>query len=99
MTHKVMTMDEWIEEFEPIKNPNDENASWDGTLFETYGDDHHSVNTAIDSGGKARHIWTLLDVDGELIVSEGYHIVNRFGHFITEKPYEDGVTYEVKDND
>jgi len=51
-------------------------------LFETYGYDLEQViNT------KYNHIWTLLDCDGKLIITAGYHIVNRMNYMITMKPW------------
>jgi hypothetical protein len=56
----------------------------DGTiLFETYGHDLEEViNTNYD------HIWTLLDCDGKLRISAGYHLVNRMNYIITQKPWK-----------
>jgi len=51
-------------------------------LFETYGYDLEQV---IDT--KYNHIWTLLDCDGKLVITAGYHIVNRMNYIITTKPW------------
>ena len=36
-----------------------------------------------------RHWWTVLDCDGKLYVSAGFHFVNRIGYIRTELPWDD----------
>lgn len=36
-----------------------------------------------------RHWWTVLDCDGKLYVSAGFHFVNRIGYIKTEIPWTD----------
>lgn len=79
-----MTYEEWIEQHKPIKNEIALNASYDGTMFETYGEEVEFV--------KAQYpytIWTLLDEDGHTWIAAGWHFVNRMGYFITEVPWTD----------
>jgi hypothetical protein len=38
-----MTYDEWIEKYRPIKNPLNPDAPYDGTMFETYGQEYEEV--------------------------------------------------------
>jgi hypothetical protein len=78
---------EQFESFEPIINHFNDNASWDGALFETYGNELEFVLTCDESC-----IWTLQDADDndegiETILCNGYHVVNRIGYIITKKPY------------
>jgi len=54
------------------------------TAFETYGEDLAFVGTQDN-----KHVWTLLDCDGKLVIGAGYHFVNRIGYIITIKPWED----------
>ena len=35
-------------------------------------------------------IWTILDCDGKLYISPGWHYVNRLEYLITEIPYKEG---------
>jgi hypothetical protein len=34
-------------------------------------------------------VWTYVDGDDGTYVTNGYHLVNRIGYFITEVPYDD----------
>ena len=61
----------------------------DGTiLFETYGEDLERVRQT-----HSRHIWTLLDCDGKLVIVAGYHLVNRMNYLITKNQWSDGTEY------
>ena len=71
-----------LQYFNPIKNHIDKNAGYDGYLFETFGKELEFVREHYN-----KNIFTLLD-DGETILS-GYHVVNRFGYFITEVENDD----------
>ena len=77
-----MNYSEWLETFKPMQNHLDENASFSGEMFETFGDEVVYVREVreIDEG----KVWTLVDCDGALFVTAGYSFVNRFGYFITE---------------
>jgi hypothetical protein len=84
-----MDYDVWFEQYRPIQNPHDNNASFDGTMFETYGPEVEQVKAA-----DVRCIWTLVDCDGRDVIESGWHFVNCLGYFITEKPFE-GESLEV----
>jgi hypothetical protein len=85
MGHKIITFEKWAEEFKPTTNHMDDNASYDGAMFETYGDELDHVRVA-----DKFNIWTLISGDnGSTWIISGYHLVNRMGYFITEKPFED----------
>ena len=85
-----MTEDEWLETYKPKVNHLDSNASWNGTMFETYGEEVDFINFAPDN-----FVWTLLDVDGDLIVSSGQSWVNRLGYFVCEVPWNDNEFHEI----
>ena len=85
-----MTEDEWLETYKPKVNHLDSNASWNGTMFETYGEEVDFVNSTPDN-----FVWTLLDVDGDLIVSSGQSWVNRLGYFVCEVPWNDNEFHEI----
>lgn len=91
-----LTEDEWFEQFKPIPNHLDENASFHdgehGYMFETYGDELEFVK-AQDSN----RIWTYSDGDdGGTYITEGYHVVNRIGYFITSVLYDDSQYYQIQ---
>jgi hypothetical protein len=79
---KEMTMEEWEATYKPITNHIDTNASFDGIMFETYGDEYEFVKSA-----NPLCIWTYGDGDdGGSYVWNGFHYINRLGYFITEVP-------------
>lgn len=79
---KELDFDLWVETYKPIKNHIDSNSSFDGTMFETYGDEVEFVRNA-----NPLCIWTYGDGDDSgSYIWNGYHFVNRIGYFITEVP-------------
>jgi hypothetical protein len=79
-----MTFEEWEEKYQPIKNPIDSNASFDGMMFETYGEEFEAVKAADPA-----FVWTWLD-DGEFsTITNGLEMVNRMGYFIASNPYDE----------
>lgn len=86
----ILTEDNFSELYNPIKNHLDSNAGWDGTLFETYGAELEHVLSFANCFDKQKRVWTLVESDGNMSVSAGYHMINRMGYFITEKPWETG---------
>ena len=85
-----MTEDEWYEKYKPIKNPLDTNASWNGEMFETYGEEIEFVKSTPDN-----FVWTLLDVDGKSLIVNGQSWVNRMGYFVCEVPWNDDEFHEI----
>lgn len=96
---KTMTEDEWFDYFMPIPNtvPGGTNGECGltvdniGYMFETYGPDLEFVREQPDE-----FIWTLLEVEGEGILAQGYHIVDRQGYFITEVPADTTIEYSIQ---
>lgn len=78
-----MSEDEWEEKYKPIKNHLNENATWNGWLYETFGEEIEFVMTQPDL-----KIWTLYEGDGGMCIVSGYHWVNRLGYFITEVAFD-----------
>ena len=74
------TVETWEETFKPIKNHLSNEASWDGIMFETYGDE---IDFVINQ--PEENIWTYLDDEfGNCIIVAGYWLQGRIGYFITE---------------
>jgi hypothetical protein len=91
-----LTEEQWFDTYKPIPNHLDENASFNdgdnGYMFETYGDELEFVK-AQDSN----RIWTYSDGDnGGTYISDGYHVVNRIGYFVTTVPYDDSQYYQIQ---
>lgn len=99
---KQITEDEFYEKYKLVDNHLDNNASFDGKMFETYGEE---INFVIKMAKKNRVITIIdggdvdsLDLDGDissnLYYISGYHLINRLGYLITEKPIKE--EFEVK---
>ncbi len=87
-----MDFDEWFDTYKPIPNNIDKNASFDGHMFETYGDEVAFVKKA-----DPNHIWTYGDGDdGGSYIWNGWSFVNRIGYFITEVPCPPDTTIQIK---
>ena len=84
-----MDIDTWEETYKPIKNPFDSNASFNGTMFETYGEEETHVY-----GVDYHYVWTYTADDTALIYN-GRGFVNRMGYFITEVPWEDSDNIDI----
>jgi len=90
-----MDFDDWCEQYKPIVNHIDNNASFDngdgGLMFETYGDEVEFVKS--QSPDK---IWMYGDGDdGAGYLWSGWGFVNRIGYFITEVPGPPNTTIQV----
>lgn len=93
-TTNQATLDEalskWEAEYKPIKNHLVPDSSWNGTMFETYGDEVDFVINQDD-----HNTWTWVDGDDGTYLVSGYHLVNRIGYFITEKAWDDMEEFQV----
>ena len=69
----------WDAKYKPIEN------KLSGCYkFETYGEELDFVRSQ-----DPKCIWTLVDGDdGNLYISNGYHLVNRINYFVTAVPFE-----------
>ena len=77
-----LTFEEADEQFKFMVNNYDENASFDGLMFETYGDEVEFVKSQSPA-----NIWMYgQGDDGGTYVWNGWGFVNRLGYFITEVP-------------
>ena len=86
-----LTFDEWCEQYKPIKNHIDTNASFDGEMFETYGDEVEFVKSQSPA-----NVWMYGDGDdGAGYLWNGWGFVNRIGYFITEVPCPPDTTIQV----
>jgi hypothetical protein len=87
-----MEYEDFIETYKPIRNHLDENASHDGYMFETYGDEYEFVKSSPE-----KNIWMYGDGDdGGSYIWSGWGFVNRLGYFITEVPFPDNTTIQIK---
>ena len=90
-----MTMEEWEATYKPITNHIDTNASFDGLMFETYGDEVDFVKSQ-----SPENIWMYGDGDtGNSYIWSGWGFVNRLGYFITEVPCPPNTDIQIKVSD
>lgn len=91
----TMDFDTWFEKFKPVVNENGDSGMIvddKSYMFETYGADMERVQQA-----KPECVWTMMDDDEgkDTLIGDGFHRVNRIGHFITEVPAEPNCFYEI----
>lgn len=89
-----MSLDEFEDEFKPMKNHLDDNASYEGHAFETYGAEFEYVQEiASKHPGK---VWTVVDGDdGSMWLISGLHHVNRIFYVITNVATLEDEQFEV----
>ena len=87
-----MDFDTWCDTYKPINNHIDTNASFNGTMFETYGEEVEFVKAQDEN-----RIWMYGDGDdGGSYLWSGWGFVNRIGYFITEVPFPDNTVIQVQ---
>lgn len=101
---KQLTEDQF-DELELIPNHIDDNASWSGNMFETYGEEVQHVLLM----AQQNRVVTIIEGDGEGVLNDsgdemstmyyvsGMHLVNRIGYLITKEPINED--FEVKLDD
>ena len=92
-----LTEEEWFDQFQPIPNHIDDNASFQteegvGYMFETYDDELRFVQSQ-----EPNRIWTYCDNDfGGTSIFQGMRIVNRIGYFVTIVPFDANKDYQIQ---
>lgn len=102
-----ITEEQFYDDYCPIENHLDKNASFDGFMFETFGEELEYIKSLCENENDKKRIWTVIAEEDDLgnIIIEymaGLHLVNRIGFLVTEKPYTLGtevVIIESGDND
>lgn len=95
MIDRLLSIEEWETEFQPIQREDGE-----GELFyETYNpylkDLKDTARTLAHTSGSEmhQHIWTRVDGDdGRLILLNGWHAVNRIDYCLSLVPWGDGTS-------
>jgi len=91
LVENEISEDEFESRFPLLANHLDSNASWNGCMFETFGQE-----VAFVLRQDPRTVWTLVDDDGRDALLSGCHSVNRIGYFISTLPVPDGAAFEVR---
>jgi hypothetical protein len=79
----ALSFDDWRDAYRPVPNTLRTDAPFDGLMFETFGPELDAVK-AVDPAC----VWTLISGDDDsLSILSGFHIVNRLGYVVTERPW------------
>ena len=88
---EILTEDQFDSQYELLQNHLREDASYNGELFETFGEEFEFVREM----AKQNRVITILDGDdGDIFYSSGMHFVNRIGYLVATKPLTQ--EFEVK---
>ena len=89
-----MTFEQWEETYQPVANILNQDAPFDGLLFETYGAEVEMI--AAVSAARPASVWTVIEGDsGHRFLSAGFHVVNRVGYLLTVNPWTDANMEDI----
>jgi hypothetical protein len=88
-----LSYEEFLDKFKPVKNTFDKHASGDGFGFAIRGEEFGAVQAAYERNPGT--VWTCVEGEGTMWITEGLHAVNRQFYFITKKPAQAGRFYEI----
>lgn len=87
-----LTEEQFDQKYNMVKNhffKNPEDCPFNGSMFETYGQEYDHILSVAGDEQKKRHLWTIVEGDTDNIYYlSGFHYVNRIGYFLTEEPWE-----------
>lgn len=98
---KQLTEEQFYNQFELVPNHIDDNASFDGNMFETFDDEL----TFVRQMAEQNRVITIIEGDEEvenefgeptldMFYVSGMHLVNRIGYLVTKEPITE--EFEVK---
>lgn len=96
---RTMTQDEFYEQFHPVKNHLVEDAPFDGCMFETFGEELDYIHSLKTNNKSYKHVWTILEDDGKLYYSSGYHFINRMGYLVTKEEWNDDIEVNLDEEE
>jgi len=85
-----ITEEEFEETYKPQQNHivGGENAAFNGWMYETFEPELEYVLSIANNKETANRVFTIIEGDGGMCYAAGYHLVNRMGYIITEKPFD-----------
>jgi len=86
--------DSFYETFKPQQNHLDDNAPFDGAMYETYGDEALYANHI--NRVSPKKVWTIIEGDEGMQYITGKHWVNRLGYFICEVEWEEETVVDIE---
>ena len=89
---KEITEDNFDEVFKPQQNHLDDNASFNGWMYETYGEE---LDYVFNLAKTTKKVWTIIEGDNDtMYYVTGFHYVNRLGFIVCEVEYTEEM--EIK---
>jgi hypothetical protein len=88
-----MSYEDFIEKFKPVKNTLCDHANADGFAFAPSGKEWEAVREAHERNPGT--VWTCVEGEASMWITEGVHQVNREFYLITKKPAQAGRFYEI----
>lgn len=89
-----LTEDEFLDRFRPVPNPLSDTAGFDfgegGCLFEASG-----AELAFIRAQPPARVWTIVEGDDGLEITDGMHVVNRLGYLVTVRCCPSNMTISV----
>ncbi len=84
-----VTEDNFDEIYKPQVNHLDNNAGFNGCLYETYGEE---LDFVFKLSQETKRVWTVIEGDDEtMFYVAGFHYVNRLGFLVCENEWETGL--------
>ena len=86
-----MSEDEFYGQYELEKNHINPDSAYEGSMFETYGEELHYIKSLADSDklSDRKRVWTIVEGDEDMILLSGFHTVNRLGYLLTTEPVQE----------
>ena len=91
MAYRTLTHDAFIAEYRPKRNA-------DGSYYRQRDFSNAADMRAVDAARAEHRVWTMLDVDGEAVLSAGCHVVNRLYYVICAVPFDPTDAWDVMDD-
>ena len=73
-----------------------EDGSFDGCMFETYGEEVKFIEAIATGESPRKQIWTIIEAEGKMFYVSGFHFVNRLGYLLTEESVPENCEYTVE---
>jgi len=85
-----MNFDQFIEQYKPLvqERPFNENEI---SITNLYIEDYKNPLIGIFREKLPNQIWTVCEIEGQMMVQSGWHFVNRYAYILTEIPFETDV--------
>ena len=79
---------DWDDKYRPLRTK-------EGDLIDVDPRGNNMSQEDFNTARSENRIWTALDVEGDVIISNGSHFVNRLENYVCEVPYESNKLIEV----